>query len=632
MKKLLIILILFAASDFYSQEIIIQENTLGFCAVDGKIDVSSKTVSGWTGIGFTDGDPGIGKSMSWQISLAEAGTAVLSWRYAIGGNLGSRDAKLIIDGNVARDTVYFPHTGTWSNWQMSNPVEVSLPAGSHKIRIEAYSTSGLGNVDYLSVTGAGIFAADCMPSYVITVKSNNDSWGSVSYDPVQNYYDIGTKVTVRAHANPGYFFQSWTGQETSADSVSTFYVKGNVDAVARFLPQETKMDDDITGYATVQDDRGTPYLVTGGALGDTVEAFSVADLQNFLGSDKPYVVKFTGKLEGTETIKITSDKTFLGYGDKSYLKGIELSVNEARNVIIRNITVSHVSPQDALEINGRSKNIVIDHCEFFSDRDHGVDFYDGLLDIKNESSFITISWTAFHDHYKTSLISSGDQAVADSVIRVTYHHNYFYNLESRLPSIRFGRAHVFNNYYKNCNTAINSRMSAQVRVERNYFEDVGKAVMMDYSTAVGSVQLIDNFFGSSSYATEPACVLNVPYDYSKFLDEADKLPSIIPGGVKTGIEEYPKIPVSFSLVNYPNPFNPETTIKFSIPNDAKTHREVSLRVFDVLGREVSTLVNENKPAGNYSVKFNAAGFNSGVYFCRLRAGEFSKTIKLLLIK
>ncbi len=80
--------------------------------------------------------------------------------------------------------------------------------------------------------------------------------------------------------------------------------------------------------------------------------------------------------------------------------------------------------------------------------------------------------------------------------------------------------------------------------------------------------------------------------------------------------------------NYPNPFNPSTTIRFSVRKNGHT----SLRVFDVLGREVATLVNETKPAGTYDVKFNANHLSSGVYFYRLQVGSFIETKKMMLIK
>lgn len=80
--------------------------------------------------------------------------------------------------------------------------------------------------------------------------------------------------------------------------------------------------------------------------------------------------------------------------------------------------------------------------------------------------------------------------------------------------------------------------------------------------------------------------------------------------------------------NFPNPFNPSTTIQFSIPHS----QFVNLKVYDVLGREVSTLVNEEKLPGNYEVKFDGSNLPSGIYFYRLQAGSFSQTKKLLLLK
>ena len=80
--------------------------------------------------------------------------------------------------------------------------------------------------------------------------------------------------------------------------------------------------------------------------------------------------------------------------------------------------------------------------------------------------------------------------------------------------------------------------------------------------------------------------------------------------------------------NYPNPFNPSTTIKFELPKSS----DVRLSVFDMLGREVSVLVNERRDAGVHEVKFDASGFSSGVYFYRLRAGDFVETRKLVLVR
>jgi len=91
----------------------------------------------------------------------------------------------------------------------------------------------------------------------------------------------------------------------------------------------------------------------------------------------------------------------------------------------------------------------------------------------------------------------------------------------------------------------------------------------------------------------------------------------------------PELPSQFILnQNYPNPFNPTTTINYSVPKSGI----VKIKVYDLLGRVVATIVNENKPAGNYNIEFNASKLTSGIYFYRMEAGSFSQTKKLLLLK
>ena len=94
------------------------------------------------------------------------------------------------------------------------------------------------------------------------------------------------------------------------------------------------------------------------------------------------------------------------------------------------------------------------------------------------------------------------------------------------------------------------------------------------------------------------------------------------------IEDYP-LPVSFELYqNYPNPFNPTTTIIFIIRDLAFT----SLKIYDVLGNEISILVNEVKPPGQYKIEFKGSALTSGIYFYQLRTGDYVETKKMVLLK
>ncbi len=102
------------------------------------------------------------------------------------------------------------------------------------------------------------------------------------------------------------------------------------------------------------------------------------------------------------------------------------------------------------------------------------------------------------------------------------------------------------------------------------------------------------------------------------------------GGSITSIEPVNNIiPQKFSLSqNYPNPFNPVTKIKFSI----QVTENVSLTIYDVLGRKITTLVNSELQPGNYEVNFDAGKYSSGIYFFTLSAGSFSETKKMLMVK
>ena len=97
----------------------------------------------------------------------------------------------------------------------------------------------------------------------------------------------------------------------------------------------------------------------------------------------------------------------------------------------------------------------------------------------------------------------------------------------------------------------------------------------------------------------------------------------------TSVENDKTLATEFELAqNYPNPFNPGTKISWRSP--VSSHQ--TLKIYDVLGNEVATLINEFKPAGRYEVEFDASSLSSGIYFYRLKTGEFNETKKLILLR
>ncbi|MBU0558243.1 MAG: T9SS type A sorting domain-containing protein, partial [Bacteroidetes bacterium] len=97
----------------------------------------------------------------------------------------------------------------------------------------------------------------------------------------------------------------------------------------------------------------------------------------------------------------------------------------------------------------------------------------------------------------------------------------------------------------------------------------------------------------------------------------------------TSVSDYSNQPSEYQLYqNFPNPFNPRTVIKFQVPSS----KFIKLQVYDLLGGEIQTLANEYKLPGTYEVAFNAEGLPSGIYFYSLRAGDFSDTKKMILLR
>jgi pectate lyase len=294
----------------------------------------------------------------------------------------------------------------------------------------------------------------------------------------------------------------------------------------------------LVGFATLNG--GT----SGGDGGTEVSVSNYADLKANLESGGKKIVKISSRIyTGTKggRININSDKTLLGIGSQAFLDGIGLSISGKRNILIRNVKISLVSitdrtdpavydidgdegrPQiivnsgDAISISNASANIWIDHCELFAE-DPAVqtnqDLYDGLIDIKNASEYITISWNYFHDHHKTHLVGSADTDQFDR--KITFHHNYYYNIMSRLPLYRFGNAHIYNNYfYKIGSSAIDARMGACLKIENNVFETV-KSPIVASGTILGKYELLGNAFAGVSGIAAPAsstCTFTPSYSY-----------------------------------------------------------------------------------------------------------------------
>jgi Secretion system C-terminal sorting domain len=137
--------------------------------------------------------------------------------------------------------------------------------------------------------------------------------------------------------------------------------------------------------------------------------------------------------------------------------------------------------------------------------------------------------------------------------------------------------------------------------------------------------------GYASYVAADTNLFAVSIDQNQDLTTWFGIQAYGKGSVSGAPEESARFPAAYSLEqNYPNPFNPSTAIAFTVPGGSR--QVISLRVFDLLGREIAVLFQGEKEPGAYAVGFNAAALPSGVYFYRLTAGSYTAARKMLLTR
>ncbi|MDO7171594.1 T9SS type A sorting domain-containing protein [Mariniflexile sp. AS56] len=169
----------------------IQENETGFCGVEGTVDSNH---SGYTGTGFSNTTNNLASGIDWTID-GDAGDYTFLWRYASSSN---RPADLIVNGVTVLSGITFNATGGWSSW-LTQSVTVNLGAGVKNIRLEGAGNSGLGNIDYLEVTGPNAAVATC-PSSAKLVSSKTLSTNTIEKlkfdvypNPVVNEFTVSLK-------------------------------------------------------------------------------------------------------------------------------------------------------------------------------------------------------------------------------------------------------------------------------------------------------------------------------------------------------------------------------------------------------------------------------------------------------
>ncbi|MEV7409422.1 pectate lyase [Streptomyces althioticus] len=313
----------------------------------------------------------------------------------------------------------------------------------------------------------------------------------------------------------------------------------------------------VTGYAT--QNGGT----TGGAGGQTVRATTGTAIHQALcgraNSSTPITIQVEGTINHGNTTKVSgsscntaadkielkqiSNVTIVGVGNGAVFDQLGIHIREASNIVIQNVTVRNVkksgSPTsnggDAIGMESDVRNVWVDHVTLEASGGES-EGYDGLFDMKDNTQYVTLSYSVLRNSGRGGLIGSSESDRSNGY--VTFHHNLYENIDSRAPLLRGGIAHMYNNHYKRLNdSGINSRAGARAKVDNNYFEDSKDVLGTFYTDEAGYWQVGGNVFDNVTWSSRsgdhnpagpnPTSNTSVSIPYGFTLDGANCVPDVV---------------------------------------------------------------------------------------------------------
>lgn len=343
----------------------------------------------------------------------------------------------------------------------------------------------------------------------------------------------------------------------------------------------SSIDSGSTGIRPAKMEGFAAYAgVTGGAGGPVITVTTGTELNAALcgvrSSNKtaPVIILVNGTInhgnttaQGCNTqpdvieIKQMSNVSIIGVGSNALFDQIGIHVRDASNIIIQNVHIRNVKKSgspisnggDAIGMETDVDRVWIDH-NWLEASGGEKDGYDSLLDMKSGVTNVTVSYNKFNDSSRAGLVGFND---SDTNNNITFHHNYYKNIEQRTPLVRNALVHVYNNYYSNDNIntmihGINSRANAKVLVESNYFYNTNNPLIASddsptpgcwqtnndntvlptiyYSRTVGNGALvIPEVIDGQLQST---CAVTVPYTVE--MDPAASIPEIVMANAGVG--------------------------------------------------------------------------------------------------
>ncbi len=600
-----------------------------FAGIDGGLAISTDSGATWSGMG-TGGGPGPVESLAATDSMVVAGFIVgisVLTRHSDGSwSAVYKNLAYVLSLEIVGNKIY---AGT-----LSNGILMSDDSGATWVRKD----SGLTDSTVLSLhrIGPRLFAGTDAGAFTST--DGGDMWSPVTGGlPGGSVVGFDTNSTTAfAATDSGLYRSTDKGLSWSADnqglantSVSSLSVNGDHLIVG------------VLGHIFVSTDNGTSWTASNTPFERSSIAPLTAESNLLFGADEFTLYRSS---DGGSSWVRTVDRSTIPYQfDNLTARGKYVLAGLDNNVAIR--STDYGATWTVMD-SGLAGGSVWDFAWI------GPDVYGGGKEGVFVSTDSSASWSSvgLSSEYVRALASKGEDLFAatyDSLFQSTDYGAHWSQLKINYPSYDaqyFGIAalaatsgSVFagtslgvfqlkdnSDTFENILPS-NTGWTAQALAasDSNLFVIAGGQIihLSDSGTDWGSVD--DGLmFEPRSLAVSGLYLFAGTYKGGVW---KRPLSQVIAGVTLSGSS----IPESFALYqNYPNPFNPSTVISYRLPTSAN----VTLKVFDVLGREVETLIQERQSAGMHSVRFNASNLPSGVYFYRLQAGSYSDTKKLLLLK
>jgi pectate lyase len=420
--------------------------------------------------------------------------------------------------------------------------------------------------------------------------------------------------------------------------------------VAVSIPEASAATGSPTGYAT--QNGGT----TGGAGGQTVRATTGTAIHSALcnraSSSTPITIEVEGTINHGNTSKVSGDScntaddvielkqisnvTIVGVGNGAVFDQLGIHIREARNIIIQNVTIRNVkksgSPTsnggDAIGMENNVRNVWVDHVTLEASGGESEGF-DGLFDLKNNTQYVTLSYSILRNSGRGGLIGSSESDRSNGFI--TFHHNRYENIDSRTPLLRGGIAHIYNNYYVGIHeSGINSRAGGRAKVDNNYFRNAKDVLGTFYTDEAGFWQVSGNIFDNVTWSSpgsenNPAgpnpqsnTTVSIPYSYR--LDGASCVPDIVSqtAGANRGLRVSdgncsPQTPTTSPTTPGPGPTSPTpgptqpsgTNLSIGAGSDGSS-KASGTSYGNVRDGDMSTYWSPNGSTGSISIKWGSA--------------------------